>query len=594
MNNPGEQSPRWQLDSIFPGLDSPEYAAAQKKLVSGLEQLEALAEAGLGNDAATVEKVLILLNETSAVAHDVQAYVYLIISTDAFNEQAAAVRSGLMPLLVRFGILDSKIQAWIGQLDLDSLFADSAMLREYEFPLRRTAKASAWLLHPAAEEVVAALSPTGGSAWAELHSQLISRETILVDIPGQGEQELGIAGLFNLQQHEDEAVRKAAWQAEMKLLERNSVSFAAAMNSIKGEVGVLVKQRGIESPLDAALFDSNIDRETLEAMQKACSEAFPLMRRYMKAKARRLGKDRLAWYDRDAPVKGAASRSYTWEEARDFVIRQFRSYSDDLADFAQRAFNEGWLDGPPRKGKTNGAFCMDLGSIPESRVMLNFGGRLDDLFTIGHELGHAYHADRMYKFGRTPMQRHYPMTLAETASIFCETIIFNAVMADADEAERLGILEQDLSGAMQLLLDIHSRFLFEQGVFEKRQERELSVNELNQLMLDAQEATYGDGLSEDERNPWMWAHKGHYYSASRSFYNYPYTFGYLFGLGLYAQYQSNPDGFQERYDQLLASAGMADAWTLGQTFGIDIRSVDFWRASLSVLSGRVEEYERLG
>lgn len=593
MDQNSEQSPRWQLDSIFPGLDSPEYAAARQKMLDGISELEAMLEAGLGDDVATLERVINLDNSTYATFQDVLAYVYLINSTDAFNDEAMAVRSSLMPAMVRYGIVETKLSAWIGTLDLDSLLPESQLLRDHEFTLRMSARASSRLMEPAAEEVAAALAPTGGSAWSELHTQLISRETITVDVPGQGEQELGIAGLYNLQQHEDEAVRKAAWEAEMQLLERSGVSFAAAMNSIKGEVNVLSTRRGWDSELDASLFQNHIDRQTLEAMQQACSEAFPLMRRYLKTKAKRLGKEKLAWYDREAPVKGAATRSYTWDEARDFVIRQFRTYSDELADFAQRAFDEGWLDGPPRKGKTNGAFCMDLGSVPESRIMLNFGGTLDDLFTIGHELGHAYHADRMYKFGRTPLQRRDPMTLAETASIFCETIIFNAVMRDADEAEQLGILEQDLAGATQLLLDIHSRFLFEQGVFGKRAERELSISELNQLMLDAQEATYGEGLASDERNPWMWAHKGHYYSSSRSFYNYPYTFGYLFGLGLYAQYLKQPGGFHERYDELLASSGMSDAWTLGQTFGIDIRDVSFWRGSLGVLQERVEEYERL-
>jgi oligoendopeptidase F len=179
--------------------------------------------------------------------------------------------------------------------------------------------------------------------------------------------------------------------------------------------------------------------------------------------------------------------------------------------------------------------------------MLNFGGGLDDIFTLAHELGHAFHNDCMYRAGRTVLQSSTPMTLAETASIFCETLIVNALLEGGDDATRLAVLEQDLLSATQLLVDIDSRFRFEQAVFEKRSSRDLSIKELDELMLDAQEATYGDALASDTRHSRMWAQKGHYYSASRSFYNFPYTFGYLFGLGVTARYQADHDGFSERY-----------------------------------------------
>src|SRR5690554_1815313 len=199
MDQNSEQSPRWQLDSIFPGLDSPEYAAARQKMLDGVSELEAMLEAGLGDDVATLERVINLDNSTYATFQDVLAYVYLINSTDAFNDEAMAVRSSLMPAMVRYGIVETKLSAWIGTLDLERLLPESQLLRDHEFTLRMSARASSKLMEPAAEEVAAALAPTGGSAWSELHTQLISRETITVDVPGQGEQELGIAGLYNLQ-----------------------------------------------------------------------------------------------------------------------------------------------------------------------------------------------------------------------------------------------------------------------------------------------------------------------------------------------------------------------------------------------------------
>ncbi len=225
--------------------------------------------------------------------------------------------------------------------------------------------------------------------------------------------------------------------------------------------------------------------------------------------------------------------------------------------------------------------------------MLNFGGTLDDVFTLAHELGHGYHNQCMFDADRDAWQRSTPMTLAETASIFCETIVVSALLDEADDDTALAILEQDLQGTAQLVVDIDSRFRFEKAVFDRRADRELSIDEFRGIMLDAQAATYGEGLRADARHADMWAQKGHYYSARRSFYNYPYTFGYLFGLGLYAAYREHPAGFQARYRELLAATGMGDAAELGARFGIDIRDPAFWRSSLDVARARVDRFERL-
>nr|MBF6591269.1 oligoendopeptidase F [Ktedonobacterales bacterium] len=227
----------------------------------------------------------------------------------------------------------------------------------------------------------------------------------------------------------------------------------------------------------------------------------------------------------------------------------------------------------------------------ESRVLANFKPSFGGMSTLAHELGHGYH--NLNLAGRTPLQRDTPMTLAETASIFCETIVRQAALQQASAQEQLEILEASLQGDCQVVVDITSRFLFEQGVFERRRQRELSIEELNELMLDAQRQTYGDGLDQQVLHPTMWAVKGHYYSAGLSYYNFPYMFGLLFGLGLYARYQQDPEGFRRSYDELLASTGLADAATLAARFGIDIRTPDFWRASLDIIRGDIARFERL-
>ncbi len=595
--------PHWQLSSIFPSLDSADYEEAKARAKDDLKALETfMDEHKIGTQTAaevstetvtTFEALVERFNALVTNLSDLRAYLAGFTSTNAFDDAAQGELSSLQPQFSTLSTLSKRLTAWLGSLDAEALKAQSEKAANLSYLLERAAIDATHLLDDKTEVVVSVLGATGGGAWGKLHGELTSRSSVIATLPGREEKAYTLSELVNLQHDADPAVRKAAYEAEIELLTQNEVSYAAALNSVKGEVGELSAARGWDSPLAAAVFDNNITLASLEAMQTACREAFPDFRRYLKAKAKFLGKDALAWYDLSAPVGVGETRAFSWDEAKTFVVDTFKKYSEDLAVFAERAFAENWCDVPPRKGKRGGAFCMGVPGREESRVLLNFGGTLDDVFTIAHELGHAYHNEQMYRAGRSALQRNTPMTLAETASIFCETIVVNAMLAEASDEERLSILGQDLLGATGLVVDIHSRFILEQTVFEKRRERELSIDELKSIMLDAQASTYGEGLNEGERHSLMWAHKGHYYSNARSFYNYPYTFGYLFGLGLYKVYEAEPDGFRERYDALLSSTGLADAATLARRFGIDIESVDFWRGSLSVARERAQQFEAL-
>jgi pepF/M3 family oligoendopeptidase len=409
-----------------------------------------------------------------------------------------------------------------------------------------------------------------------------------------------MSAVRGLAHHPDPAVRRAAYEAELQGWQSASVPLAAAINGVKGQVSTLNTQRGWPDALAPALFANNVDRRTLEAMQLACQESFPDFRRYLRAKARLLGREQLPWWDLFAPIgneqgadgaHGAHGSLRVWDfgAATDFVFEHFGTYSPALATLARRAIEERWVDAEPRDGKRDGGFCMSL-RRDESRIFLNYEPSFNSVQTLAHELGHAYHNVQLSR--RTPLQRDTPMPLAETASIFCQTIVTNAALAGAEGAEKLSLLEGNLQDACQVVVDIHSRFLFESGLFERRAARELSVDELNTLMLDAQRQTYGDGLDPAALHPYMWAMKPHYYS-SRSFYNWPYTFGLLFALGLYARYREDAGRFRAGYDDLLSATGLEDAAALGQRFGIDIRTVDFWRASLDVVRERIADFERL-
>ncbi|HEX9077607.1 MAG TPA: M3 family metallopeptidase, partial [Anaerolineae bacterium] len=376
-------------------------------------------------------------------------------------------------------------------------------------------------------------------------------------------------------------------EAELAAWKAAAVPIAASLNSIKGATNLLSRRRGWDSPLDEAVFNNNVDRQTLDAMLAAARESFPVFRQYLRVKARALGVPVLAWYDLFAQL-GEGARAWSFEDGAAFIKEKFAAYSPKLGALADRAFGEHWIDAEPRSGKRDGAFCMSL-RRDESRVLANFKPSFSSVGTLAHELGHAYHNVNLAP--RTMLQRSTPMTLAETASIFCQRLAINAALQEAEAREQAAILEESLQDACQVVVDITSRFLFEQRVFERRQARELSIDEFNALMLETQRETYGDALDPNALHPYMWAVKQHYYQAT--FYNFPYMFGLLFGLGLYARYLQDPAAFKTGYDDLLSSTGMANAADLAARFGIETRTPDFWRASLDVIRRDVERFNQL-
>jgi pepF/M3 family oligoendopeptidase len=319
----------------------------------------------------------------------------------------------------------------------------------------------------------------------------------------------------------------------------------------------------------------------------AMKDSFPIFRRYLKSKARKLGKEKLPWWDLFAPV-GQANLTYTWEQATAYIVEQFGLFSGELADFARNAFQKNWIDAEPRDGKRGGAFCMGVPGVEESRILANFDGSFDQLITVSHELGHGFH--NHCQKGLPMLRRGAPMTLAETASIFCETLVLNAALDAAPPETKVFILENQLMGATQVIVDIYSRFIFESEIIKRRAQADLSADDFCEIVLDAQKQTYGDGLDQEHLHPYMWLLKPHYYSGDLHFYNFPYAFGLLFGLGIYAIYRKEGKSFIPRYEGLLRSTGAGKVADLAGQFGIDVRSRDFWDASLKIVAESVDRY----
>jgi len=591
--------PHWDMTVVYPSMDSPEFAEGFSSVVHDINDLAKLFDTHQimkqasppSLDDHTVQAFETVIQRYNAVLEakrTLSAYITCFVTTNSHDTLAQARLSELQQSGVVLAQLSARFTAWIGSLDVETLIERSQVAREHAFMLRKAKVRAAHLMTPPEENLASELNLSGGTAWEKLHGDVTSQLTVSLEIAGQV-QGLPMSMVRNLAFDADRDLRRRAYEAELEGWKRAALPLAAALNSIKGEVNVLTSNRGWDSPLEASLLDNNIDRQTLDSMLTAARESFPDFRRYLHAKARMLGLPRLAWYDLFAPVT-TGEKTWEYEDGAAFIVEQFDTFSSSLSNFAARAFREHWIDAEPREGKQDGAYCTPLRK-DESRVFANYKASFDGVSTLAHELGHGYHNLNLSK--RTMLQRSTPMALAETASIFCETIIRNAALQKAGQQEQIAILEASLQGSCQVVVDITSRFLFEQRLFERRRQRELSIDELNNLMLEAQRETYADGLDERALHPYMWAMKPHYYSSKVSFYNYPYMFGLLFGLGLYARYKEDGERFKTSYDELLSSTGLADAATLAAQFGIDVRSVDFWRKSFAIVREDIEQFEKL-
>ncbi|MEY3054955.1 MAG: hypothetical protein RL550_1478 [Actinomycetota bacterium] len=589
--------PTWSVTDVHESLSSRSFVDAMERIGAQVHRLESLfdeldirATDDVRVDPETgrrVDRAVMAFNETVADLEVLEAYVYATVSTDSRDETAQSSLSELDVLGSRVAPLLARLADFVDAHGVDALASVSDEARDHHGPLTRLAARSAHQMSEVEEGLYAELSTTGSSAWGRLQADVTSQLSIDVELPS-GRTRLPMPAVRGLASDADPLVRRAAYDAEMIAWPSVATACAAAMNAIKGEANTVNRRRQWDAPIDASLYANSVSRATFEAMQSAVTASLPAFRTWMRTKASLHGHtEGLPWWDLVAPLPVSA-RTVTWDDSIDLVRSAFGEFSSSLGNLVDRAVSESWIDAPPREGKVGGAFCMPFVD-DRSLILLNWSGSLESTQTTAHELGHAYHNVQLA--GRTALQKRLPMALAETASIFCETLVVEAGLERLSGLDRLALLDVDLQGSNQVVVDIHSRFLFETEVFARRQRRTLGVQELNEMMLDAQARAYGDGLDLETRHPHMWVLKPHYYGSH--FYNWPYTYGLLFGLGLYARFRDDPDRFRAGYDDLLSRAGMNTAEELGQAFGLDVTDEAFWTASLDVLRARMDEYRTL-
>lgn len=580
----------WDLDILYKGYDDPKYNEDIKKAEELIKKIVALSlELNVESAKECIEEELKLEEEFNSIILELYTYSSLRSSTNV-NDTEALMQMAKLSMMLNETVAPSvKFQKFLLEVDLDALAKESEIIKTYKFILNNQKESASHMLSEKEEVLASKLSLVGSNSWSDLQSNLTSN--LMIKVEGFSE-EMPLSAVRNLAYSPDQLVRKNAYMAELNAYKKIDASVAMALNNIKREVNIMMPLRGYKNALEKTLKQSHMSIDTLNAMIDAIKEEAPRFRDYFKLKAKALSyKGSLPFYEIFAPI-GSFTKKYSFEDAKNEVLSVYKSFSEPLYEMGKKAFENRWIDVLPKEGKVGGAFCAGLDNHVESRILTNFTGALSDVQTLAHELGHAYHGQVVQQ--NAPLNRDYPMPLAETASILCQTLMAKKMISEmTDPLEKLTVLEVSLQEDSQCVIDILSRYLFETSVLETPIEQPLSADDMCELMLKAQDESYGDGLDKEYRHPYMWLCKGHYYSAGLNFYNWPYAFGLLYGKGLYKQYLKNKEEFVKNYDQMLMNTGMMSVEDVAKAMNIDVTKKDFWIESLRFIESDIDEFEKL-
>ncbi|HEX9787965.1 MAG TPA: M3 family oligoendopeptidase, partial [Candidatus Binatia bacterium] len=438
----------------------------------------------------------------------------------------------------------------------------------------------------AEKEVLATdLGVDGIQAWSRLYDTVSSKLEFDMVFPDGTRKRLPMSQRRSFLDDPDRRVRKAAFDGGNAAWQTIEDTAAGALNAIAGTRLTLNRYRGVEHFLDIALFQAAITRKTLDAMFEALFANLDIPRRILQSKAQVMDRQKIAWFDFGAPLDLPDHEKLSWGDAKSMVGESFTRAYPALGDFFKRqVIAHHWVDWEPRAGKRPGGFCTSSMLSKESRIFMTYNQSLGDVLTLAHESGHAYQGFMMRDV--RPYARGYPMTLAETASTFGEQVLMNGLLDNpaVGARQKALILDVEVGHGAIYLLDIPVRYEFEKFFYAERANGPLSVSRLKELMLETQRRVLGDVLEPGGEDPYFWASKLHFYIAGITFYNFPYTFGYLLSRGLYSMFRREGASFIPRYERFLRLAGSDTAENVvKRTIGEDIEKADFWAAAISSL-----------
>jgi len=587
----------WDLTPYFPAFDGPEYRTFRTAYAADIEKLTARA-GSLGPLAPTpawTEQLLAWEKLGSRAGH-LSSYLECLRAADGRDEAVAREYAGFHSLLAEHKKLDVVLLDALRQAG-DAEFAAVAAqpeLAEARFRLERLRHEARLRMSAELETLAAELEVDGLSAWGRLYDQIAGTlEFELTEADGTT-RTVPMSLKNSLLENPDPALRRSALQGSNRAWEKVEHTVAACLNAIAGTRLALYRRRGIGHFLEPALFDSAVSSKTLDAMLGAIAARYEVPRDYLRLKAKLLGKQKLGFQDLSAPLPLSSHEKVTWDQARGRIESVYGERYPALGDFCRHAFERRWIDYDPRPGKRPGGFCTGSEELRESRIFMTFNQTTGDVQTLAHELGHAFHSWVMRDL--RPWAAQYPMTLAETASTFAETLLTDAILAAPETSDPLKavMLDTRLEGAAAFLLNIPMRFLFEKRFYEERAAGEVSVSRLKALLLEAQRETYGDTLDPEELDPMFWASKLHFYITEVSFYNFPYSFGFLFSLGVYARARQEGPSFFKKYEELLRLTGSDTAENVARSaLGVDLEAQDFWLDSIALVAEDLQRFQEL-
>ncbi len=589
--------PDWDMTPFFPEFGGSAYREFRDCLTAEVATLLADVRSVAPLEAGALPAwvaLLVRLEEIASRSAHLQSYLGCLGAADARDEEIEREAAGAAALGAEISKIFVVVRAAFREVQDDAfeeLTGHPELVGAAHY-LRRMRRRAAWSMSESLETLAADLGVTGISAWGRLYDRVSGKLDFELRTPGEKPRRVPVSMTRTLLEDANREVRAAALEGSNAAWESAGDVAAACLNAIAGTRLELYRRRDVEHFLEPAVFDAGISRRTLHSMLDVVRSRSEVPRRYLRRKARILGLERLGFQDLAAPLPIVGHERSSWEAARERVLSAFGSFYPALRDFAQEAFEQRWIDHQPRPGKRPGGFCSTSKLIGQSRVFMTYSGALGDVATLAHELGHAYHS-RILADARLWACR-YPMTLAETASTFAEQLVIDSVLEgpDARPEERAAALDSRMQDGSDFLLNIPMRFLFEEAVYQERAAGEIPVSRFRELMTEAQRTCYGDCLAEGQLDPWFWASKLHFYLTGISFYNFPYTFGYLFSLGIFARAKREGPSFFPLYEKLLQRTGSDSAENLARSLlGVDLEAPDFWNASIDLIESDLVRFE---
>ncbi|WMM89783.1 M3 family oligoendopeptidase [Heyndrickxia coagulans] len=590
----------WDLDAVIPGgTKSPELQEKLRGLKEEIGQYKSRLDGWAFSKDPSPKPFKAILKKQEEIEKGLsQSATFVQMWHDAYmdDDYANVVMGQIMDLYSEMQKLGTTFQKKLVAIpDEDwKKFLQDKELSEVSFALNETRDEGKRLLSEEEEKLIADLNQDGLAGWSRLYDTAVSVMTIpFTDKEGKTVS-LSVGQAMNrMYADPDPEVRKQLFENWEAAWEKYAPVFADTLNHLDGYRITLQKAHGRKSFLEEPLEYNRMSEDTLQAMWKAVSENKQPFVDFLNQKAKIFGMEKLGWQDVDAPVAlgNMKPARFTYDEACDFVIQHFASFGPKLSAFAKHALENRWVEAEDRPNKRPGGYCTSLPEFEESRIFMTFTGSTNDASTLAHELGHAFHSHVMRDLPR--LNREYAMNVAETASTFAETIIGNATVANAkSKEEKVSLLNAKLENATAMFLNIHARFLFEKSFYEERSKGIVSEQRLNELMEKAQKEAYADSLSG--YHPHFWCSKLHFFIDDVPFYNFPYTFGYLFSLGIYAEFLKNPDGFEDKYIALLRDTGRMKVEDIAKKhLGVDLTKPDFWAAGINLMAEDAREFIRL-